>query len=461
MAGLMQGLELGKRALLTTQLQLQTIGHNIANVDTPGFSRQRVNIRPTMPLEITAGSIGTGIMATDIQQIKDRFLIEQYRQESQSLGEWEYKEKVLSQIETLFNEPGDTGLSTQLNEFWAAWSDMSTDIGNPSATLAKAESLSYGFYELADQLNKLSESIDRDIDAMAGEINLITGEIANLNFQIQSAELGGSSANDLRDRRDLLVDNLSRMVDVNSFEDERGSLTVMIGAMAVVNGENSTRISSSTSAIATRLNHDLVWENSSIRLKISGGELKGMLDMRDNLIPKYLDQLNQMATTIVTEVNQLHRSGYGADGSTGLNFFQVIGVDAMNMKVNPLIQQEPNRIATSASGEPGDKTIALAIAELQNENLMSSDTATVGEFYSALVGTLGVDSQEAKSYTDNYTLLLSQVDNAKQSVQGVSLDEEMINMVKYQQAYDAAARVITAMDQALETLIMHTGMVGR
>ncbi|MCK4574315.1 MAG: flagellar hook-associated protein FlgK [candidate division Zixibacteria bacterium] len=461
MAGLMQALETGKRSLLTTQLQLQTIGHNIANVNTPGFSRQRVTIRATRPSDLPIGSIGTGIEATDIQQIKDAFLIQQYRKESESLGEWQYKEKVLSQIETLFNEPGDNSISALLNDFWSSWSDLSTDMGNRTDILAKAESLSSGFYEMADQLNRLSEAIDREIDGMTGEINQITTEIASLNHQINSSELGGQSANDLRDRRDLLVDDLSGLVDVNAVEQSNGSLMVTIGAMAVVNDDNAVTITSRTTATATRLNHDLVWENTDVELKTAGGELKGMLDMRDKVIPEYMAQLDQMAQTIVVEVNQLHRTGYGANGSTGLNFFNMTNVNAMNMKINPLIVEDTSRIAASASGEPGDRTIALAIADLQNQDFMSGNTATLSEYYASLIGTIGVDSKEAQSYTENYTLLLAQVDNARQSVQGVSLDEEMINLVKFQQAYDAAARVITAVDEALDTLIKGTGVVGR
>ncbi|MDD5425928.1 MAG: flagellar basal body rod C-terminal domain-containing protein, partial [candidate division Zixibacteria bacterium] len=174
----------------------------------------------------------------------------------------------------------------------------------------------------------------------------------------------------------------------------------------------------------------------------------------------YKNRLNELARSLVTEVNRLHQSGYGEDGTTGIAFFDPAYTDASTIRLNTFVQDDINKIVSSA-GVDGDNLIALAIADLRNTKVMSSGTKTLNEFYNSLVGSLGIEVKEATSFSGNYELLINQIDNSRQSVQGVSLDEEMANLIKSQHAYDAAARVITAMDEALDTVIYGMGIVGR
>ncbi|MBK7141044.1 MAG: flagellar hook-associated protein FlgK [bacterium] len=468
MPGLFQGLEIGKRALLTHQLNLQTIGHNIANVNTPGYSRQRVNISQTNPEQQAYGSIGTGITAEDIRHARDFFLSQQYRQASKSLGQWSYKQKTMTQIESVFNEPQSDSVSDLLDGFWNAWSDLSTQASSTNAATARtnvlgeATKLVNGLHELANRLQNLRDSVDSDLQNYTNEINKYTAEIAQLNQQIASSELGGTPANDLRDQRDLMTDQLASIIDVRVTEKPNGTTIVSMGAMVLVDSSDDFPIGSNVVNENGHAIHELVWRGTDVKLTNLNGELYGLIQSRDEVLPRYIDELNTLTGTIIEQVNSIHMSGYGAADSTDVPFFDPTFTEAATIRINQAIMQDSNKIAASSTASPAfDNAIALAISELRNLQVMDKNTSTMGDYYTSLVGKLGIETSEASAFSQNYELLVQQVDNSRQSVQGVSLDEEMANMIKFQHAYDAAARVITTMDQALDTVIHGMGTVGR
>jgi flagellar hook-associated protein 1 FlgK len=464
MAGLFDGLELGKRALATHQLWMNTIGHNIANVNTPGYTRQRVNITTTIPFDDPVGPVGTGVTATDIRQVRDLFLNSQYRTENRSLGRWTASEKILTQLEALLGEPDENSLGGLLDKFWACWSDLATNPESMAARTALKEQtnlLTDAFHRLSRQMLDMQKSADNDISLATDKINTLAREIASLNMQIARAELGTANANDLRDKRDLAIDELSRYVDINVRELANGTATVYIGAMAIVEGTSSFDISTIKSRGQAIAASDVVWGGSKEPIKILDGELKGLFDIRDDVIPRYLQALDDIAEALVNNVNALHRSGYGLSGRTGVDFFDPGAVSASNITLSQDINIDAARIAASQSGEVGDNAIALAIADLKSDRLMMKGMASINEFYATKIGEIGIETDRAGTLKENYELLVAQLDNARQSVQGVSLDEEMAQMIKFQHAYDAAARVITVMDQSLETVIHGMGIVGR
>ncbi|MDF1543640.1 MAG: flagellar hook-associated protein FlgK [bacterium] len=464
MPGLFQGLEIGKRALLSSQVVLQTIGHNVANVNTPGYSRQRVNINTTYPEMSAHGPIGSGVSVRDVRQVRDLFLGSQYRRENKSLGQWSYKEKVMGQVEALFNEPSDNTLSDQLNDFWNSWSALATDNTGASrkALITSAVQLTNGFHQLAGELQTLRDSIDRDMVNITESVNGKAREVARLNKMISMQEAGGDRANDLRDARDLLVDEMSEFVDINTVEDERGNMIVYVGAMTIVDGPDSLPIEARSENKSGVLTHKLVWEGSSVEITNLNGQLKGLVDARDEVIPRYLNELHTLSNTIAREVNAMHRTGYGVNDSTGVDFFETDNTDAFNISVNRDLLADSNLVAAAvASGSPADNRLAVAISELQDKKVFFGNSSTMSDYYNSMVSNLGVESNEAMSFSANYELLVNQVNNSKMAVEGVSIDEEMANMVKFQHAYDAAARVITTMDQALDTIISGMGVVGR
>ncbi len=464
MPGLFQGLEIGKRALLSTQVVLQTIGHNVANVNTPGYSRQRVNINTTFPELSAHGPIGSGVQVRDVRHVRDLFLGAQLRRESKSLGQWSYKEKVMGQVEALFNEPHDNTLSDQMNEFWNGWSALATDNTGVSrkALITAAVQLTNGFHQLAGELQTLRDSIDRDMVNITAQVNSKSREVARLNKLIATQEAGGDRANDLRDARDLLVDQMSQYVDINTVEDKLGNLIVYVGAMTIVDGPDTLPIEAKSENVGGVLTHKLVWEGSNVELTNLNGQLKGLIDSRDEIIPRYLEELHTLASTIVREVNSIHRTGYGMNDTTGVDFFETSSTDAFNIRVNSDLLADSSLVAAAeAPDSPADNRLAVAMSELQDKKVFFSNSSTISDYYNSLVANLGVETNEAMSFTANYELLVNQVHNSKMAVEGVSIDEEMANMIKFQHAYDAAARVITTMDQALDTVINGMGIVGR
>lgn len=464
MSGLFGGLELGKRALATHQLWLNTIGHNIANVNTPGYTRQRVNTTTTLPIDHPAGQVGTGVKATDVHHIRDLFLNNQFRQENKTLGQWAALDKALSQIEAVFSEPNADSLSDLMDKFWANWSDLANNPESVAARSALKEQtnlLTSCFHRIYNQLGAIRKSVDDDVALTIEKVNIFSEEIASLNMQIARAELDGANANDLRDKRDLLIDQLSEFVDVNVAEQENGTATVYIGALTIAEGTSSFKLGTYKSGAGTIAVNRVVWAGTNKELKVINGQLKGLLDIRDEIIPCYLEALDEIAETLITNVNTVHQVGYSLDGLTGINLFDISDTTAGGIKLSSEIQNNVNRIAASLSGEVGDNRNALAIADLRNDKLMARGAATINEFYHGLVGGIGVEASRATGSKENYELLVGQLDNARQSVQGVSLDEEMTQMIKYQHAFDAASRVITTMDQALDTVINRMGIVGR
>jgi flagellar hook-associated protein 1 FlgK len=464
MSGLFQGLEIGKRALLTHQLSMNTIGHNVANVNTPGYTRQRTVVTSAYPVENANYIIGNGVTANTILQVRDQFLTMQYRRENKSLGQWTYREKTLGQIETFFNEPNDESLGDVLNQFWNSWLDLSN---NPESTAARqavvsqANRLTNAFHNLDRQLNAVRVAADEDVAGRVQQINEVAHQIANLNRLVVSEELGGDRANDLRDQRDKLIDDLSGMVDVTTAEKANGAVTVYISGLAIVENADTFELDTKTNSSGQFTTQDIIWKNTKTTVKITGGELRGLLDTRDVVVTGYLKNLDDLARTIIREVNAQHLIGTDLNGTSGLNFFNGSFVKAGNIQVEQNILNDPTLIAASQSGEPGDNANALAISDLRQKLTMDYGTTSITEFYTSMVSEIGVESHEAKTFKGNFEVLIQQIENSRQSVQGVSLDEEMANLVQAQHAYDAAARVITFVDEALDTLINGMGVAGR
>lgn len=459
MSGLFFGLEMGKRALLAQQMALNTAGHNVSNASTPGYSRQRVTMTQTVPLNTTQGSIGTGVYASSVTQIKDHFLTAQYRDGNGNLSGWQASHKALSQIELFFNEPGETGLNQLITDFFDSWEDLSTNPNARTTVIENAKVLLNAFHEHANRLGEMQQSVDADIKGRVTEINQLAIQIASLNKQIANSELGGDTANDLRDQRDVLIDQVSAYANVRVIERPTGAAAVLLGSMALVDGVDYLQIDTKPVQKGDTTTSVPVWKGTNFQIDFAGGEISALEKVRDKTIPETRTNLDELMKTIITEVNRVHSAGVGAQGSTGINFFDPYRTDAATAALNIEVEMDPNKVAASLSGEPGDTRNAQAISELRYGRFMQSGSLTINEFYGSMVGTLGIRTQEADTLEQNYSLLVTQLENARQSVQGVSLDEEVTNMIKYQRAYEAAARVITFVDSALQTVISGMGVV--
>lgn len=464
MYGINVGFEIGKRALLAQQYALNLTGHNIANVNTPGFTRQQAIIVSTEPMRSAKGNFGTGVEVTTVRHLRAFFLDEQFRRESQDLGRWQTLAQSWSHIETIYMEPSDTGFSALLDDFWNSWQDLSANPDDQAARVAIREQANLvvnAFHHFAEQLKSFQRAIDEDIQNRVLNINNIAYQLSALNDSITTAELTGHSANDLRDRRDYLVDELSRYVNVQVIEQPTGAYSVLIGSMVLVDRNEVCELETVVEEQGVNIVHKIQFKSSKIQPDIIKGELAGLIEVRDEIIPERLQELDALAVSLVERLNQLHREGYGLDGVSGRDFFDASTTGAEDIKLDDMIIQSEAYIAASLNGEVGDNSNALRIAALRTELTMRGGTATFGDYYNSLVGIVGIRTREAQNMAENQESLVFHIENNRQAVEGVSLDEEMTNLIKYQHAYEAAARVITTMDEALDTIINGMGIVGR
>ncbi|MCY9696121.1 flagellar hook-associated protein FlgK [Paenibacillus alginolyticus] len=516
------GIEMSKRALFAQQAALTVTGHNVSNANTEGYSRQTINFTASEPLEAPAltrstvpGMMGQGVEFDQIKRVREKFLDDQYYNENKSLGEWSVRKDTLEKLETIFNEPSDSGIRQVMDGFWNSWQVLSREPENLTARAAlkeKSLAMTDAFNDVGKKLQDLKSDLSKNIDVKVGEVNNYTSQIASLNVQIAKVEGLGNQANDLRDQRDLLVDKISKIVNV-SVTETNGGYNVNMGGTSLV---------STTDGAATITQATL---QSAVGADLKSGEVYGMFVSRDQYIPSYEFQLNSMLKSLVqnkidvtlpkgtvipdgtvlngvtysgsiatrtltadlkTQVdgfNGLHELGYTSDDPpvSGIPFFTLKNgeteFNANSITVNPEIVAKVSKIVTSgrvytdSSGNTktvsGNNDIALNIVGLRTFKFSFDPAAngtpilskgTFDEFYQAVIGQLGVQSQEAGRQQDNQTGLVEQINSRRQSVSGVSLDEEMANMIKYQQSYNAAARALTVFDQVLDKLINGTAV---
>jgi flagellar hook-associated protein 1 FlgK len=452
-------LSIGSKALMAQQKGINVTGNNIANINTPGYSRQRLNMSSDVPIMTGNGLMGSGVTANKVERVYQRFLGVQINNETQSLGQWEAYKDALERVEMIFDESGGYGLNQVMSEFWNAWQDLTNNpAGSVERTVlvAKSEMLTATFSKNYEDLKKFQRDIDWNIEGAVEEINRLSESLVQLNQKIIQVESGGHMANDYRDQRDFVLKKLSELIDIDSFEDANGGVTVSVGSgQALVEGTHTYKLSTQPNASGHK---DLTWLDSSgnpviITNNISKGKLKGWLDARDVDIENSLKKLDILAQNLMTEVNSLHATGFGLDGSTGNDFFTGTALTT-GIQVNPLIANDTNLIAAAEGiDKPGDNGNAIAIANLQEALTMNGNTTPFGAYYDSMVSAAGLAVQQATSYYDHQSQMVLQVENYRESISGVSIDEEAVNLIKYQNAYQAAAKLITTADEMMETVM--------
>ena len=451
-------LYIGRDALMTQQLAISVTGQNIANVNTPGYSRQRVNLVSTA-IPSAEGSVGTGVKAKGIARIYDQFLNSQINVDIQQKGTWEAQNQALQQTENIFTESSVDGLSQNMSKFWNAWQDLSANSSGHAERKALADqsqTMAANIQDTYHSLDQIQKDMDGRITGAVDEINSLATQISDLNDNIAKMESGGQSANDFRDQRDLLLNQLSEKINFTSSEGSDGRVTVTLGdGNKLVGTPPFGKLSTAANASG---HPDLVWDSAPatpINSSVSAGNLKGWLDVRDSLVPGYKDSLDSLAQQIIQEVNTLHAGGTGLDGSTGIDFFS--GNSASTIAVNPDILNNVNIIAAAGpvSSElvAGDNTQAIAISKLQNTLTMNGNTDTYDTYYNSLVSSVGSDSRNASASLEHQTTVVDQMNNLRESVSGVSTDEEMVNLVQFQHGYSAAAKLIDTVSQMMDTVI--------
>ena len=448
-------LYIGRDALMTQQLAISVTGQNIANVNTNGYSRQRVNLESTVILS-AEGSVGTGVKAKGIERIYDRFLNAHINEEIQQKGRWEAQNQSLQQTEIIFDQSSGDGLSQHMSLFWNSWQDLTlipSGYSERKALLTASDDMASNFHEKFSYLDQIQKDMDGTITTATGEINSLASQISNLNDKIVMMEMSGSAANDFRDQRDVLMNQLSENINYTASEDSAGRVTLTLGDGNALVGYPPF------GKLTTDVNADIVWDSppsTSINSSISAGKLKGWMEVRDSLVPEYKDRLDTLARQIIQEVNPIHAAGQGLDGSTGIDFFS--GNSASTIQVNPVVLNDVNKIAAAAGSiSPdlirGDNTQAIAISGLQNKLTMEGNSATFDTYFNFLISRAGSDVRNASLNLEHHTMTVEEMDNFRESVSGVSLDEEMVNLVKFQQGYSAAAKLVDTVKQMMDTVI--------
>lgn len=459
-------------ALQAQQTAIETAAHNISNANVPGYSRQVVNLQPNSPLYTPAGAIGTGVVVQDISRIRNAMLDVNFRAQTSQAGAYSTQGNVLSSISQIFGEPSDTGLANTLSQFYSSWSDLAN---NPTSVAAKSVVQQRGA-SVAAQLNQFSNNLDQlsantlaSANQQVNDINNYANQLANINQQIVAAEADGkTTANDLRDMRDNTIDALSKLVPVRVIDQPGGASSVYIGGQTLVDGSTATpmTLTGTPGVLAVQMNG---------RTITPGGSLGANVNSLNTDIPAAKSQLDNLASAIVTSVNAVHTTGWSAAGDaagganwdstnppTGskINFFDPTKVTAGTISLSAQVASNAAFVAAGdTQNATGNNNIANAIAQLGSTNTTilqygsSTATTSINSYYNDLVTRVGVATGNATSSASVYSTLAQQADTQRQSTSGVATDEELINLTKNQQAYAAAAKVITTADTMAQTLL--------
>ncbi len=462
MSGIFRTLQIGISALMAHQRAIDVVGQNIANINTPDYQRRRVSFRELSGPSgvINPPVLGNGVYAAGVERLTTPFVDAQLRRQRSIHAYYQERSNLLGDVEAILNEPSETGIAASLDAFWQAWQDLTVSPAEMPVRMAVVQAgsrLASTIRESARFLGDMQANLDTQIEAKVGQINDLAAEIAELNRQIAqaNAQAGGrSGALPLEQRRDELLFQLSELVNFSVSFDESGIARLSIGNFALVDDGGAR-------AIVLNDQRRPEWETLATEVRVSGGELAALLEMRDTTLTGYLERLDQLAGYLADNVNQLHRQGYGLDGATDLDFF--LGSDASTLDVNPVLFQSPASVATAAQGNSaGDIDIASQIAELASRPVIGTPpTTTINAFYRSLIADLGMESRHVQASTEQAQLVINHLEDRRQAISGVSMDEEITYLVNYEKAFQASARIINVVDEMLDTIINRMGLVGR
>lgn len=486
------GYSIAVSGMYVNRTGLSTTSHNISNINTAGFSRQQMVGEEQNIVQPGVVSSGRGSSLEEIRRGRSQFVDKTYREMNTQASYWEAKSANLEDLQQILNEfpaengaAANTGLQQTLQDFFNSWEELSKDPTSQSSRSAVKEngdSLAGILNQMAEQLGELRQDGCNKIKDTADKLNGLASQIAGLNVQITKTEVLGAKANDLRDQRDKLIDELSSEINITVNENANGKMNISIGGVSLVDGENTYTLSvvgdgSTTNPLK------LQWDRLGYEVNVTGGQVQAYLEDVNptgmqaintadipvdfkadatSSISNLWQGLNDLITTLAIKINESHGAGTGLDGSTGIDFFIAADpnkpLSLSNIKVNPELN-DVNKIAASASGEAGDNTIASRICSVKEQNVFQYNGLSMNleNFYQANVSWLGTAGQTANGLYDTKNNLTLQADNQRQAISGVSMDEELSNMIMYQNAYSANARVLSTIDGLVGDLIKSLG----
>ena len=471
---------IGISGLRAQQAAMNVVGNNIANVNTEGYSRKSAKLETANTVE----GFGTGVEFAALTRARDIILDRQARFEAGNVGRLNFLESAMSTLEAIFTEvagggttetgsifdiDGGAALTGALSRFFTAFQDLANNPESQATRAAVREEatlLTEQFRRIDGQLAVMKDDLDRELQNTTTAVNALTRQIAILNEQILAAKENVTDvAGDLDDERDRLIDDLSELLDVTALEQTDGTVTVT-GAtgegVLLVDRDRSfdieVRLILNPRGIAST---NLVTGKESNPVPVTTGKLAGILEARDTQLPRFEDELNLLAATLVDRFNTQHAAGFGLDGSSGNTFFRSTGTTAQLIEVSDTVLNNLDKIAASGpsvgnpnvTAGPGDGGNALALSDVRLEKLFGGGTQTIEEFYADVVGQLGAEARQVFTAAEGQRLVQNQVNERRENVRGVSINEEASQLILFQRAYQAAARVVTVVDQMMQSVL--------
>lgn len=477
-------LSIARTAIAAQQAAMETISHNIANAETPGYSRQRADLTARTPQRLPfVGNVGTGVDVANIVRVRNAHLDGVYRREAGEAAAFSTRSALMQELEQVLNEPSDTGLAASLDEFWNAWSDLSNtpnDATAQSVVRQRGQQVAQLFNTYSSRLAETSNRARAQLGSIVQDVNRIAGQVAQLNGAITAAEADGRQAGDLRDERDRLADQLSQIAGARSDIQSNGTMAIYIGGIAIVSG-SATQVLEIRGGFTPTLG--VVGDPDP--LYGASGSLGALIKHVNTDVPSVVARLDALARGLVNGVNELHTSGWTAAGEalgisnwnsamgpTGsrIEFFDPTMVTAAGIRLSGAVLGDSRVIAAGdVQNSPGNNTVALALAALRDANGMNALAARMGANFATMIGftpgeayadhyrttvtAVGLDASEAARQETIFTTLSEQADTRRMSVAGVSIDEELTDLMRSQQAYVAATKLVNTVDEMAQAIL--------
>ena len=449
--------EIGRRALRAQQLGIAVTGQNIANVNTPGYARQQLLLAPAPPSGTGSIQIGMGVVVEGVRAMRDRFIEARLQRETAIAGRLNAERDTFSIIENAFGDPTNGGIQQALTNFFGAFRDLEanpTSVPLRTSVIARAVELANAFHQTRARLLSVYQDVQSEMSSLVDEVNRVAAQVADLNRQIAANSGAGTDTSALEDQRNEAIKRLAELVGVSATENPNGMVTLTFSdGRALVLNDRAFELGmiGVPNGVPT-----MTLDGQAIT--IDSGRIGGLLNAV-GAVDGHLTALDDLAATFAARVNQLHTSGEDLDGNAGGVLFvaaNAMPINAANIAVDQNLQNNPRRVVAAAAGAgSGDASVARAIA-----NLISDSTQTVGtrtgsftSIYASIVTDAGDMLRTAEDNLAAQQAIVAQVTAQRESVSGVSLDEEAINLLQYQRAYEAAARFLKVADEMTQTLI--------
>jgi flagellar hook-associated protein 1 len=475
-----------RSGLDAARFAMDVAGRNVANASTAGYTRQEVSFQAARPSQVIP-SAGQGVASAEALRYRDEFLDRLYRSKAGSQGYYDTRSQQLSQVEQAIGDLSEGGLRTALDGFFNAWQTLATNPTQPFARTQVVTAADQFLTQAGSTYNDLAQmrtNMDEALQNKVGELNNAANQIANLNQAISVGNLTQQQTSEMQDRRDLLIDSMAKLAGTTSVKQADGTVTVYLGSLSLVERNTAHPIdtkvaveSDMDSALALtsiqQRTATFTWNGTALPAAFTSGDMKALLELRDQGIPDYVKSLDTLVRNVASQVNTLHTADSNSDGTPDAPPIFNLGPTWMDITLNPAIKADPSLIlaagtvpAAPGAPAPSDGERARAIGNLRDSAFLTggpvgTKVTTPAGYLQAISLQVGLQVQDAQQGADSASLQVTQAENYRQSVSGVSLDEEMSKMIQFQQTYNAAARMITTIDEMLDVIVNRTGTVGR